>query len=193
MLDEYSITSICLMILFVSFMGFVTENIWLSFTKGYMDNRNMSLPFLLGYGLMMMTVYSIMGIPKDTTHYFIMAGIMVMAGEVSLGYLVEKTCHFEWWNYSWIPLHITKYTSIPTTIIFAFIITGFMGHMFVPLMDYFETLESRLLNLVAPAMVGILLVDMVRSFHRMYRTRGLFVTWKIQVRKEDHLLRIFQH
>ena len=33
----------------VSFLGFVVENIWLAAIKGYMDNRGVRFPFLIGY------------------------------------------------------------------------------------------------------------------------------------------------
>ena len=52
----YSIPCIILMATVVSFLGFVVENVWLAFTKGYIDNRNMALPFLLGSSY---TIYNV--------------------------------------------------------------------------------------------------------------------------------------
>ena len=43
----------------VSFLGFVVENIWLAAIKGYMDNRGMRFPFLIGYGVAVLTIYMI--------------------------------------------------------------------------------------------------------------------------------------
>jgi hypothetical protein len=47
MKNSYSLQDILIMIAGVSFLGFCLENIWLLLRKGYVDNRNMSLPFLL--------------------------------------------------------------------------------------------------------------------------------------------------
>ena len=53
-----------LMIVVSSFIGFVVENLWLWETKGYIDNRNMNLPFLLGYGLACFLVFVLLGTPN---------------------------------------------------------------------------------------------------------------------------------
>lgn len=173
----------CMMILVVSFLGYLTENLWLALTKGVIDNRNMRLPFLLGYGLLMMSVYYLFDLPKNIITYLIKAGVLVMVCELILGLLVEKICHFEWWNYSWLPLHITKYTSIPTTILFACIITFFMDQLFCPLMTYFETMAAEGLLYGAPVLLFLLVFDMIHSFHVMYHKQSLYVIWYIPVRK----------
>ena len=47
----------CWMIILISFVGFLVENIWNFLTSGQIDNRNMHLPFILGYGLAILGVY----------------------------------------------------------------------------------------------------------------------------------------
>ena len=139
----YSLTSIGIMAAVVSFLGFILENVWLAFTKGYIDNRNMTMPFLYGYGMAVISIYAIFGTPQamvlagklpvkehSVLIYFVAVFFAVSIGEIALGYAVEKLCGFEYWNYENIPLHITKYTSIPTSIAFAAIITFFMGVCF---------------------------------------------------------------
>lgn len=49
---NYNIYTLAIMMAIVSFLGFILENIWLMFTKGYIDNRNVGTPFLLGYGIL---------------------------------------------------------------------------------------------------------------------------------------------
>ena len=44
------ITPYIIVIVAVSILGFVTENIWIGMRFGYFDNRGMMLPGLLGYG-----------------------------------------------------------------------------------------------------------------------------------------------
>lgn len=53
-----------MVMIIVSMLGFIVENIWLAMTKGYMDNRNMCFPFLIGYGLGMLLILLIIGTPK---------------------------------------------------------------------------------------------------------------------------------
>ena len=97
-------------------------------TEGYINNRNMHAPFLIGYGMLILAIYFVLGTPdkvilfrkyeKKTTKvksyllYFALAFVVVCVAEIILGTIVEKVCHINYWNYSWLPLHITKYTSV---------------------------------------------------------------------------------
>ena len=113
-MEDSNFLALCMVACVVSFLGFVVENIWLSITKGYMDNRNMCFPFLIGYGIGMNLIYAILGTPKKlrisckqlqkssqarkVLVYFIAAMLCVSAGEIALGTFVEKVCHFCWWD-----------------------------------------------------------------------------------------------
>ena len=117
---EYNIYALGIMTAIISFLGFVVENIWLALTKGYINNRNMNMPFLLGYGLLIMFMYFVLGTPGKLAKwsmfknlktklakyvaYFLCAMILVSIGEIILGMVVEEFCGFEYWNYSNIPL-----------------------------------------------------------------------------------------
>ena len=110
------VLALFMMIALISFLGFVVENLWLAVTKGYMDNRNMVFPFLLGYGLAVFVIYLLFGTPEEmrivgnavvinskTLSYGLYFGIVMVCislGEIVLGTVVEKTCHFYWWDYS---------------------------------------------------------------------------------------------
>ena len=92
-------------------------------------------PFLLGYGLAVVGMYYVIGTPHDMRFlcifpiegsrsyvlicYAVTTGLLVSLGEMLLGTLTEKISGVVWWNYTWIPLHVTKYTSVPTSIGFA--------------------------------------------------------------------------
>lgn len=137
------IYSLAFIAVLISFLGFVLENTWLAFTKGYVDNRNMSLPFLFGYGIAVTAIYIFFGVPDafelpfmsnvlkskaaKKILYFVLIFFCVGIGEILVGLSTEKLFGFFYWNYENIPLHITRYTSIPTTAGFSFIITFFMG------------------------------------------------------------------
>ena len=62
---RYDVYSMVLMAAFISLLGFILENLWLAVRKGYIDNRNMSLPFLLGYGVLVSGIYYTIGTPED--------------------------------------------------------------------------------------------------------------------------------
>lgn len=186
-----------LIIALVSFLGFCVENIWLAMTKGYMNNRNMRLPFLLGYGLAIVAIYAMFGTPQAPrlftlaipiqskflriASYYLIVCLCVMVGEIALGTFVEKTCGIVWWNYSQLPLHITKYTSVPTTLAFGFLITVFMGCFFTPAYTYFSGTSSKLLAALACGLMLLMVIDFIHSGIAMYAHGALLETWKIDL------------
>lgn len=207
---KYDIYSIGIMIAVISFLGFVLENSWLAVTKGFIDNRNMNLPFLFGYGLLVTGMYYTLGTPQDimllgkypvtltplgnVLTYFFLCMVIVSLGEIALGYTVEKLCGFEYWNYTRLPMHITKYTSVPTSIGFAFLITLFMGYAFPAIMDIISTFGTDNIRSAAEVLVAAMAVDFIASFARMYKNRSLYVKWRIDLDdlKENMQLRNFR-
>lgn len=190
-----NIFALCMVMAIVSFLGFVVENVWLSVTKGYMDNRNMCFPFLFGYGIAMLLILFILGTPKKlwllgktiwiqnkiirVLFYFIGVMICICVGEVLLGTFVEKVCHFCWWDYSKLPLHITQYTSIPTSMMFASMVTLFMGHCLEPLYYFFLKWDYDVLRTTAIVLTGIMVGDFLYNAYLMYKKKGMVRRWRI--------------
>lgn len=201
-----NILALCMVMTVISFLGFLVENIWLALTKGYMDNRNMCLPFLIGYGIAILLIYMILGTPKKLwifgrvlgirskaakmILYFLGVVLCICVGEVLLGSFVEKVCHFRWWDYSELPLHITRYTSIPTSAMFSLLITTFMQVFFVPLYKLFLGWDYVKL-VVMTVTFGILMIgDFVYNAYKMYKTQGLIQRWKIDINAKKVYRRI---
>ena len=187
--------ALCLIVTIISFLGFVVENVWLSMTKGYIDNRNMTLPFLLGYGIAIVLIYFLFGTPErlkifgfetqitstfaQTVIYYGIVIVCVSVGEIVLGTFVEKTCGIIWWDYTRLPMHITRYTTIPTSMAFSLGITVFMRRFFTPLMNRFLQMESDNLKFWAITFMTLLCVDFFVNAIRIAATGELRSTWKI--------------
>lgn len=193
------ILALCMVMVVVSFLGFVVENIWLAVTKGFIDNRNMFFPFLIGYGIAIMLIFGICGTPKRVwvlgktlwirsrivriLVYFVGVMLCVCVGEVVLGTVVEKICHFYWWDYSGLPLHITRYTSIPTSMMFSILITVFMDCFFEPLFFFFRDWNPSVLNVTAKALMAVMIGDFAYHSYLMYKTKGMITRWKIDTKE----------
>ncbi|MCR5723105.1 MAG: putative ABC transporter permease [Lachnospiraceae bacterium] len=187
MLKDYSFYDWCLMILVCSFIGFLIENTWLAFTKGFVDNRNMHLPFLLGYGLSVVACYTVMGLPADSPdiRYFVGVFLFVSCGEIILGKAVELICGFFYWDYSRLPFHITRYTSVFTSLGFAAAITFFMRSVFPSIMEVSALLDLESFhNLEAFALI-VITVDFMASFAKMHKKHGLLEIWRVDLRHND--------
>ena len=196
-MEEMNIWALCMTAVVVSFLGFAVENLWICLTKGYMDNRNMCLPFLVGYGMAMSGLLILLGTPQNPCFlglprpleyerlhrplYFMGAMLCVCAGEVALGKFVERTCHFYWWDYSKIPLHITRYTSLPTSTLFACAITVFMDHVLAPLYGYFLSWDSESLRAATIVMTLLLTGDFLYNACLMYQRQGMIRRWRVDM------------
>ena len=192
---KYRIYELGIMVIVISFLGFVVENIWLLITKGYINNRNMNFPFLLGYGLLVLMMYICIGTPENLVFtkkiskklskaaryliYFLCAMIIVSLAEIILGKVVERLCGIEYWNYSNIPLHITKYTSVPTSAAFALLITFFMGVCFEPVMALILKVDPGWIQTISVVLLFFLFVDFLASFGIMIKRRNFYLKWKV--------------
>jgi uncharacterized membrane protein len=177
------------MLVLVSFIGFWFENIWMVCRHGILDNRNMFLPFLLGYGVFIIALSYVLGTPNNlcnriklkrpysTIIYYLICVILVSIGELLLGLFVEKTGGFSYWDYSTIPLHVTKYTSLPTSLGFALVITLFMDFVFIPLRNKIQKLVEKIPLPVVIIILLILVVDFFISFKTMYTNNGKNTLW----------------
>lgn len=194
-MKQITIKEDIIMVIIIAFIGFCFEDLWMLFRYSVIDNRNMYLPFLLGYGLFVVLIYYLIGTPKKIFNkyesnrlinyiiYIILCSVIVSVGEILLGFFVEWTANFYYWNYSSIPLHFTKYTSIPTSIGFALVITIFMNYAYIPLQNTIRN-NSEKISLIFVLFIFILLIiDLNISFKNMYINNGKNIIWSINLKK----------
>ena len=189
---EYSFYDLSVMAGLVSFLGFCVENIWMSVVNGYIDNRNMNFPFILGYGLTVLCIYFVLGTPSDMRfghrklknhtkyprlRYFMIIMIGVSIGETILGTFLEKAFGFVYWSYSAVPLHITKYTTVPTSLGFALIITVFMERFFNRLMHIISSMPAKAVRILGILLAVIMIADFLISFAHIIATHGPNIKW----------------
>ncbi len=186
-----------LIITIISFLGFVVENVWLAITKGYINNRNMLFPFLLGYGLAVIAIYLMFGTPRDphilalkphvenlylrVLIFFACAFVCISVGEWLLGTFVEHAFDIVWWNYTRLPLHITKYTSVPTSLGFAALVSVFIQFVFAPLYRAIVKMKGRVLAVLACVFMTLMVFDFVHSAVRMAQTHETMQIWRIEI------------
>ena len=113
--------------------------------------------------------------------YFLAVMLCICVGEVLLGTFVEKVCHFCWWDYTALPLHITRYTSIPTSTMFSSLVTLFMQHCLEPLFLFFVKWDYDVLRTAAIALMGIMIGDYLYNAYLMYRNKGMVRRWRIDM------------
>lgn len=185
-----------MILVIASVMGYMTENIWVGFRFGYWDNRGMMMPGLLGYGMAIVGLYLILGLPQKPMlfghefffenslqgilFYYVAAGVLVSVAEIVLGNFVEKHCEIIWWDYTTIPMHIGRYTSVPTSMGFAAMITLFMGCIFPKLYTWVSQIGTPSLGILSFALTGLLLMDFLYAANYMMKNKKVNRLWKIE-------------
>lgn len=199
--DIRKIPAICVIMLIASFLGYLTETVWVALRHGFIDNRGMHMPFLLGYGIANLIIFLALGGPQSpglTLHgghttdneyyrfvfYCTEVFVLISVCEAALGYAVQFLCGIEWWNYTSLPFHIGKYTSIPTSTGFTLFIYLFQRHVFVPLTDYFVSVNlSGYTYLIVPVMI-LAVADCVYALLYMFRNGHTYSSFQIELRKK---------
>lgn len=162
----------------------------------------MNAPFLIGYGVIVLLIYRFMGTPEQLTGilrfargwtrhgrislYFLTSFFVVCSVEILTGYVVEKVCSLYYWSYEALPLHITRYTSLPTSVSFAFLIVFFMGIVYTPAMKWITRVDNRVLRVVSLLLVLLLVLDCGSCFLYMRNHRNFYYRWKIQLVEMKH-------
>lgn len=152
MLFDYPVAYFGLMMIVCSFLGWLSENVFRFITVGAVDSRFMHLPFLGVYGLCVLALYGLCGTPdkfrilskrlltgenqriQRYICYCLIIALAVNIGEIAVGSFCEAVSGKILWNYSNIPLHFTKYTSVPTTAGITAAVFVLMKFGFTPLM-----------------------------------------------------------
>ncbi len=183
-----------IMIIIISFIGFWFEDIWMVLRHGVLDNRNMYLPFLIGYGLAIVGIYYVIGTPKKlfnkyelkTPYNFILYALLMMmivsVGEVVLGTTVENVLGYKYWDYTKIPLHITSYTSVPTSVGFSIVITLFMNIIYEPLRLKVDKISNKIPIVIFVILIIVFILDNFFSFRQMYINGGRNIVWLFNFR-----------
>ncbi len=183
-----------IMIIIISFIGFWFEDIWMVLRHGVLDNRNMYLPFLIGYGLAIVGIYYVIGTPKKlfnkyelkTPYNFILYALLMMmivsVGEVVLGTTVENVLGYKYWDYTKIPLHITSYTSVPTSVGFSIVITLFMNFIYDPLRLKVDKISNKIPIVIFVILIIVFILDNFFSFRQMYINGGRNMLWLFNFR-----------
>ncbi|MBE6014390.1 MAG: hypothetical protein E7241_03365 [Lachnospiraceae bacterium] len=190
-------------IIVASFLGFAIENAWIAIKYGCFENRGMIFPFLFGYGVMIVAVYFLFGLPSNPLffgrpiknnlnkdfQYILCIMITICVGESLLGNTVELVSGYQWWDFSEVPLHIGEYTSIPTSIGFALIIYLFMKNAYTPIVEYANKLDNDNHSRIIIVLMVIIILDYIVSTIFMVRNGDVLRVWRLEFPRDNQILR----
>lgn len=135
-----------------AFLGWWVENLFRLIAAGVFDSRHQLLPFIPVYGAGFFALYALLGTPSGMriggkrilpgtgrkrgafrgALYAATLFSLILISEMATGLFFEKAFGIRGWNYTSIPLHITRYTSVPTAVAFTAGIFLLMRFAFFP-------------------------------------------------------------
>ena len=166
------------MIIF-SFFGFCAENIGRMTVQHVFDCRHQLLPFLFAYGIALLAIYCCLGKILSHIVYFLVIFAFIMAGEIAVGMLYEKFAGVILWDYSQIPTHITRYTSIITTLLYGGGVYLIMAFAFKPMMKLISKMGRKAAIIIDSTLGTAIIIDFIVMLVIMFVTGAAPEYWSV--------------
>ena len=209
-LYDYDVTHLWLAGLVYAHVGYWVENLFRLVSKGVLDSRNQLLPFLFCYTIAMWAMYLALGTtnhPRFFSHrvlegntrrdkilariyYFTVVFLFVFFGEIVVGSIFEQVSGISLWDYSGIPLHVTKYTSIPTCTAMSLGVAVIMGNFFEGLMKKIQRIPYRTTVQLDYVLATLILADWLIMMVSINVFKKAPAYWSVHASKWDKLIHI---
>lgn len=183
-----------------AFAGYLIETVTRAVSQGIIDDRHQYLPFLGAYGFAVLVMYAVFDrpsdmrffrikiFPRETKHavyqrvavYYATMFFIVTFGELLVGFLFERLGQ-KAWDYTDIPLHITQYTSIPTSLAFAAAAVVFMQFVFSWLVTLCKKIPKKVLTPLTVVLFALIVADWLQMILRLAVTGALPDFWAIHL------------
>lgn len=203
------VSSLLLNCYLASFLGWCVENAFRGISIGVLDDRHQLLPFLGAYGFGMFVLFAAFGTPSamrffgvrilpDETKknrvlrsfvYCAVVFAIILLGEMGVGLAFEKLFGIQAWNYTNIPLHVTRYTSIPTTAGFTAMIYTVMEFIFPRLTDLFDKIPEKIAVRIAVVLGAMIAADYLVMLISGAVTGSFPSYWRIELPRSLRSLR----
>ncbi len=182
-----------------AFFGFCAENIGRMAVQHIFDCRHQILPFLFAYGIALLAVYVFMGTPDELrffnirifkektplkrvlSHviYFAVIFVFILGGEIAVGTIYEEFAGVILWDYSNIPTHITRYTSIITTLLYGGGVYLLMAFAFKPMMRLITKMGTKAATIVDCTLGIAIVLDFIATIVIMFVTGSAPEYWSV--------------
>ncbi|MCD7729166.1 MAG: putative ABC transporter permease [Clostridia bacterium] len=182
-----------------SFFGFIGENIARMVTKHIFDCRHQLLPFLFAYGIALLAIHILLGTPgemrifskriftkeglkyKILSHvtYFATLFAFILVGEIAVGEFYEVCTGVVLWDYSDVPLHITKYTSVISGLLYGGGVYLIMAFAFKPMMRLIQKMGRKAATIVDCTLGVAIVADFILMVIIVFVTGSAPVYWSI--------------
>lgn len=169
---------LCVFAIGVSFIGWLTENIFRLVTHGVIDSRYHILPFIWPYGGAFFAFHALLRSTDDVAFFgkrlfkkqtkksklysnlisVISLCVGVFLSELIVGNLWDKLFGVKLWNYTKMPFHVTRYAGLYTSLGFGVGAYLLFKYPYQPIMRFIKTKIGYKASVVIAWTVGVPIV-----------------------------------
>ncbi|MCD8309478.1 MAG: putative ABC transporter permease [Clostridia bacterium] len=195
----YELPYIGVAMIVFSFLGFIAENAARMVTKHIFDCRHQLLPFLFAYGIALLAIHIILGTPGGMrffnkklftqkgvkysilSHvtYFAVLFLVIFAGEIAVGEFYEACTGVVLWDYSDMPLHVTKYTSVISCSLYGGGVYLIMAFAFKPMMKLIQKIGRTAAAILCCTLGTAIIIDFIIMVITIFVTGTAPVYWSV--------------
>lgn len=178
MLAKYFLLTMAL-----SLLGWAYETAFMYFTTGHYCERGfMTMPFCPIYGVSLMTVYFLVGLPQDHGRgilkkirvdwaryllYFLVAFLVPTVAELIVGIFFETLYGVQLWSYAGVPLNLGGYVSLPVSLFWGVAILFVMRFVFPILKKWIFKIPDALACALAVVLFVAVAVDVAFNYSQL--------------------------
>lgn len=111
--------------------------------------------------------------------YFAVIFVFILGGEIAVGTIYEEFAGVILWDYSNIPTHITRYTSIITTLLYGGGVYLLMAFAFKPMMRLIMKMGTKAATIVDCTLGIAIVLDFIATIVIMFVTGSAPEYWSV--------------
>ena len=191
---------VCITGIVFAFLGWCVENITRIVDSGVIDSRFHLMPFISPYGLIPFAFLAFNS-PDDLSLFghrffkektkrnrirsniacFLLICALVFFGELIVGYIWGEVFGYSLWNYSNIPLHITPYTGVLTTLAFGTGVYLLFRYVYRPLMGLVKKIPYKTAKIISLIVWPLMILDTVAMGVQIVLLGEARLWWEIKL------------
>lgn len=183
-------------------IGWVAENIMRFIMVGTLDARFYVLPFISAYGCIPFAFHAFLRSPSDIRFFgkklpirneraykiltniiaYISMLLFVFVVELAIGHLWDYLFDVQLWDYRWYPMHFTRYTSVPTTLVLGSIGFVLFKTAYKWLLGCFSRFSYTWIKVLATVLWILIALDTINMILYMAVMGEAPMLWSVKLR-----------
>ena len=163
--EKYGITRYFLLVMAISFLGWLFETIYMLIATGRLNDRGfLSMPFCPIYGCSILTVYFLIGTPNgknraEKIKYLLFSFLIPSIAEFLVGWIFDKGLRLRLWDYRYKVYNVCGYVCLRNSFAWSFLIYFFMRYVFLAIKNIIAKAPKSYVSPFAFILLFLITID----------------------------------